>query len=58
LIYTYNLVVRPLRKLVVFAETGQGELPEIKNNNEIKQLMTAIAGPPNQPHENQNPRNS
>jgi len=58
LIYTYNLVVRPLRKLVVFAETGQGELPEIKNNNEIKQLMTAIAGPPNPPHENQNPRNS
>ncbi len=43
-IYTYNLVVRPLRKLVVFAETGKGELPEIKNNNEIKQLMTAIAG--------------
>jgi hypothetical protein len=30
----------------VFAETGQGELPEIKNNNEIKQLMTAIAGQP------------
>jgi len=42
LLYTYNLVVRPLRKLVVYAETGQGELPEIKNNNEIKQLMTAI----------------
>lgn len=58
LIYTYNLVVRPLRKLVVFAETGQGELPEIKNNNEIKQLMTAIVGPPNPPLENQNPRNS
>ncbi len=58
LIYTYNLVVRPLRKLVVFAETGQGELPEIKNNNEIKQLLTAIAGPPNPPHENQTPRNS
>lgn len=52
-IYTYNLVVRPLRQLVVFAETGQGELPEIKNNNEIKQLMTAIAGNPSRPHENQ-----
>lgn len=41
-IYTYNLVIRPLRKLVVYAETGEGDLPEIKNNNEIKQLMTAI----------------
>jgi hypothetical protein len=43
-IYTYNLVIRPLRKLVTYAETGEGELPEIKNNNEIKQLMTAITG--------------
>ena len=43
-IYTYNLVIRPLRKLVAYAETGEGELPEIKNNNEIKQLMTAIVG--------------
>ena len=41
-IYTYNLVIRPLRKLVVYAETGQGDLPEIKNNNEIKQLITAL----------------
>ncbi len=58
-IYTYNLVVRPLRKLVAYAETGEGELPEIKNNNEIKQLMTAITGdatPP--PPENQNKTNS
>jgi hypothetical protein len=43
-IYTYNLVIRPLRKLVTYAETGEGELPEIKVNNEIKQLMTAITG--------------
>ncbi|NIQ00150.1 MAG: hypothetical protein GWM98_06715 [Nitrospinaceae bacterium] len=41
-VYTYNLVVRPLRKLVTYVETGEGDLPEIKNNNEIKQLMTAI----------------
>ncbi|MGP0629847.1 hypothetical protein ACTRW9_09070 [Nitrospina sp. 32_T5] len=40
--YTYNLVIRPLRQLIVYTETGKGELPEIKNNNEIKQLMTAI----------------
>lgn len=52
LIYTYNLVVRPLRKLVAYAETGQGELPEIKNNNEIKQLMTAITAGAAPPPEN------
>ena len=45
-IYTYNLVIRPLRKLVTYAETGKGELPEIKVNNEIKQLMTAITEGP------------
>jgi hypothetical protein len=45
-IYTYNLVIRPLRKLVTYAETGEGELPEIKVNNEIKQLMTAITEGP------------
>lgn len=44
--YTYNIVIRPLRKLVAFTETGEGELPEIKNNNEIKQLMTAITSHP------------
>ena len=43
-LYTYNLVIRPLRKLVTYTETGEGELPEIKVNNEIKQLMTAITG--------------
>ncbi|CAI2717342.1 hypothetical protein [Nitrospina watsonii] len=40
--YTYSLIIRPLRKLIFYTETGKGELPEIKNNNEIKQLMTAI----------------
>ena len=40
--YTYNLVVRPLRKLVAYAEKTGTELPEIKQNNEIKQLMTLI----------------
>ncbi len=54
-IYTYNLVIRPLRKLVAYAETGEGELPEIKVNNEIKQLMTAIVGDDAPPPESQNP---
>ncbi len=45
-IYTYNLVVRPLRKLVRLAEGEPVEPPEIKSNNEIKQLLTAIH-PPN-----------
>ncbi len=57
-IYTYNLVIRPLRKLVAYAETGEGELPEIKTNNEIKQLMTAITGHANPPPENQSTGNS
>ncbi len=41
-IYTYNMVVRPLRKLVAYAEKEKNELPEIKTNNEIKQLMTVM----------------
>jgi len=57
-IYTYNLVIRPLRKLVAYAETGEGELPEIKVNNEIKQLMTAITGGPTPSPEKQNTANS
>jgi hypothetical protein len=57
-IYTYNLVIRPLRKLVTYAETGEGELPEIKVNNEIKQLMTAITDKTPQPQESQNTTNS
>ncbi len=57
-IYTYNLVIRPLRKLVAYAETGEGELPEIKTNNEIKQLMTAITDKTSQPQESQNTTNS
>jgi|SaaInlStandDraft_7_1057024.scaffolds.fasta_scaffold307469_1 hypothetical protein len=41
--YTYNLVVKPLRKLVAYTEDGGvTSAPEIKTNNEIKQLTTAI----------------
>jgi hypothetical protein len=40
--YTYSMIVRPLRQLVLHMEEGKGEPPEIKSNNEIKQLMTAI----------------
>ena len=57
-LYTYNLVIRPLRKLVAYAETGEGELPEIKTNNEIKQLMTAITGGPAPSPEKQNTANN
>ncbi len=43
-IYTINIVVRPLRKLILYTENkGKGELPEIKTNNEIKQLTTALS---------------
>lgn len=43
-VYTINMVVRPLRKLVEFTEkNGAAELPEFKTNTEIKQLATAIA---------------
>ena len=57
-LYTYNLVIRPLRKLVTYAETGEGELPEIKTNNEIKQLMTAITSDATESSDNQNPTNT
>ena len=41
--YTISMVIRPLKKLVQFAESqGKTELPEIKSNTEIKQLATAI----------------
>lgn len=40
--YTYNLVVRPLRKLVRHLEEGNEDPPQINTNNEIKQLVTAI----------------
>lgn len=51
-IYTYNMVVRPLRQLVRYVEEGNDDPPEIKANNEIKQLITAIdaiAGKTNSP---------
>ena len=42
-LYTVSMVIRPLKKLVRFAEeNGKSELPEIKSNTEIKQLATAI----------------
>ena len=42
--YTVSMIIKPLRKLVRFAEErGTTELPEIKSNTEIKQLATAIA---------------
>ena len=42
-LYTISMVIRPLKKLVKFAEEhGKTELPEIKSNTEIKQLATAI----------------
>ena len=43
-IYTINMVIRPLNKLVIFAnKEGRTEpLPEFKSNTEIKQLATAI----------------
>ncbi len=42
-LYTISMIIRPLKKLVRYAEErGQTELPEIKSNTEIKQLATAI----------------
>ena len=40
--YTYSMIVRPLRHLVSHMEDGKKKPPEIKTNNEIKQLMSAI----------------
>ncbi|KMP11406.1 hypothetical protein UR09_02110 [Candidatus Nitromaritima sp. SCGC AAA799-A02] len=43
-IYTINMVIRPLKKLIEYAEK-EGRttpLPEFKTNNEIKQLATAL----------------
>mgnify|MGYP006179546493 CR=1 FL=1 len=44
-IYTINMVIRPLKKIISFAnQEGQTEpLPEFKSNTEIKQLATAIS---------------
>ena len=45
-IYTINMVIRPLNKLIKFTDKeGKAEpLPEFKSNTEIKQLATAIIG--------------
>ena len=41
--YTVSMIIKPLRKLVRFAEErGTTEFPEIKSNTEIKQLATAL----------------
>ena len=41
--YTVSMIIKPLKKLVLFAESrGTTELPEIKSNTEIKQLTSAI----------------
>jgi len=44
-IYTINMVIRPLKKIISFAnQEGHTEpLPEFKSNTEIKQLATAIS---------------
>jgi len=43
-VYTINMVVRPLRKIVEFTENnGKTPLPEIKTNTELKQLPTAMS---------------
>jgi nitrogen fixation/metabolism regulation signal transduction histidine kinase len=42
-LYTINMVVRPLKKLIQYADSEGGTpLPEIKTNNEIKQLSAAL----------------
>ncbi|MCH8311992.1 MAG: hypothetical protein IID17_03305 [Nitrospinae bacterium] len=43
-VYTINMVVRPLRKIVEFTENnGKTPLPEFKTNTELKQLATALS---------------
>jgi hypothetical protein len=43
-LYTISMVIKPLKKLVRYAEErGTTELPEIKSNTELKQLATAIS---------------
>ncbi len=42
-LYTINMVVRPLKKLIEYVDSGgETPLPEIKTNNEIKQLSSAL----------------
>jgi hypothetical protein len=41
--YTYNMIIRPLNRMIVYTETrGKNPLPEFKSNHELKQLATAI----------------
>ena len=58
-VYTFNLIVRPLRRLVRYLEGETEALPEIKNNNEIKQIISALPGPAPQPiHRETEPQRS
>jgi hypothetical protein len=41
-VYTFNMIVRPLRRLVRYAEGEEVDPPEFKNNHEIKQLTTVL----------------
>ncbi len=42
-LYTISMIIKPLKKLVRYAEEGgTTELPEFKSNTELKQLATAI----------------
>jgi signal transduction histidine kinase len=43
-LYTISMIIKPLKKLVKYAEEGgTTELPEFKSNTELKQLATAIS---------------
>ncbi len=62
MIYTLNMFIRPLRRLVDYAEKdGKATLPEFKSNHEIKQLATALddltSRLPNSPAESKNSQN-
>ena len=57
-IYTINMVVRPLKKLVDYAnkEGLTTPLPEFKTNNEIKQLATALQALTSRLHKEASPK--
>ncbi len=43
-VYSFNLLIRPLKKLVEFADSrGKTTLPEFKSNHELKQLATGLS---------------
>ena len=57
-IYTINMVVRPLKKLVDYAnnEGLTTPLPEFKTNTEIKQLATALQALTSRLHKEASPK--